>query len=166
MAHLTWNADLELGVPRMDTTHREFVVLLAALADAPDASFATALDRMIEHTVEHFGQEDRWMEQSGFGPMCHLMEHQKVLEVMRQVRERVATGDLEIGRKLALELGRWFEHHASTMDTILVSHMVEVGFDAEAGDVPRTFVEPLRPTPEPAAGHEARAARESGPVPV
>ncbi|MEN9315367.1 MAG: hypothetical protein RIS35_1760 [Pseudomonadota bacterium] len=132
MAQLTWNPDLELGVPRMDTTHREFVDLLAALADVPDASFASALDRMIEHTVEHFGQEDRWMEQSGFGPMCHLMEHQKVLDVMRQVRERVATGDLDIGRKLAFELGRWFEHHASTMDTILVSHMVEVGFDPEA----------------------------------
>lgn len=135
MAHLTWNPDLELGVARMDATHREFVDLLAALADAPDDGFADVLDRMIEHTVEHFGQEDRWMEQSGFGRLCHLAEHQKVLDVMRQVRERVVTGDFELGRKLAFELGRWFEHHASTMDTMLVSHMVEVGFDPEAAGV-------------------------------
>ena len=134
MARLGWHPDLELGVDRMDATHREFVDLLGALDDAPDDGLLAALDRLIEHTVEHFGQEDRWMEASGFGPMCHRGEHQRVLEVMRLVRERVAADDFALGRKLALELGRWFEHHASTMDTILVSHMVEVGFDPAASD--------------------------------
>jgi len=134
MARLGWHPDLELGVDRMDATHREFVDLLGALDDAPDHGLLAALDRLIGHTVEHFGQEDRWMEASGFGPMCHRGEHQRVLEVMRLVRERVAADDFALGRKLALELGRWFEHHASTMDTILVSHMVEAGFDPTSCD--------------------------------
>lgn len=132
MADLAWNSDLELGVARMDTTHREFVDLLAAVADAADADLAQALSNLIEHTVQHFAQENRWMELSGFGPMCHIGEHQQVLAVMREVHARVVDGDLAIGRKLATELARWFEHHASTMDTILVSHMVEVGFDPES----------------------------------
>lgn len=148
MARLDWHDELELGVAPMDATHREFVDLLGAFADAPDANQLTALDRLIDHTVAHFGQEDRWMDLSGFVPPCHRGEHGKVLEVMRQVRDRVATGDSAIGRTLALELGRWFEHHAATMDTILVSHMVEVGFDPVRGTT----------VPAVAAGGAAEAA--------
>jgi len=43
----------------------------------------------------------------------------RVLELMREVRRRVAEGDQAVGQRLAAELGPWFEHHAATMDTIV-----------------------------------------------
>jgi hemerythrin-like metal-binding protein len=131
MTLLLWNDRLELQLPAMDATHREFVDLLNALAEAEDSAFAAALDRLIEHTVEHFAQEDRWMEETEFGVLCHIGEHQQVLDVMRKVREMVEGGDLRIGRKLAGELAPWFEHHASTMDTMLASHMAQKGYAPE-----------------------------------
>jgi hemerythrin-like metal-binding protein len=131
MTLLQWNEDLELHLPAMDATHREFVDLLNALAEAEDAGFAAALDRLIEHTVAHFAQEDRWMEETEFGVLCHIAEHQQVLQVMRKVREMIEAGDLRIGRKLAGELAPWFEHHASTMDTMLASHMAQKGYAPE-----------------------------------
>ena len=36
MATLEWSADLEMNLPAMDDTHREFVDLLAAVESAPD----------------------------------------------------------------------------------------------------------------------------------
>lgn len=129
MPAIAWDERFVLDVPKMDSTHQEFVDLVNALSDAPDDAFLAALDALVEHTVGHFNQEDRWMAESKFGPMCHVGEHQHVLGVMRLVRDRVAGGDVDVGRKLAGELGPWFEHHAATMDTILASHMAQVGYD-------------------------------------
>lgn len=131
MTRLAWESRFELGVRRMDDTHREFVALVNALQDADDGAFAPCLQALIDHTVEHFDQENRWMAASSFGPPCHTAEHHNVLELMREVQRRVAAGDLQIGRRLADELGPWFEHHASTMDTILASHMAQAGFDPD-----------------------------------
>jgi len=136
MPLLAWDARFELGVPLMDTTHQEFVELVNALGESEDAQFLACLDRLLEHTVRHFEEENRWMEESAFGPVCHIGEHQHVLDVIRMVRERVAGGDLQVGRKLAGELAPWFEHHASTMDTILASHMTQVGYDPGLAKTP------------------------------
>jgi hemerythrin-like metal-binding protein len=136
MPLLTWSERFDLHVDPMDDTHREFVALLNALGDADDAGVIPALDRLIAHTEAHFGQEDRWMAESGFGPMCHIGEHRNVLEVIRKVREMVGDGQVDLGRRLAVELAPWFEHHASTMDTILASHMEQVGYVPFAGPGP------------------------------
>ena len=56
---LEWSKGLELGVEKMDATHREFVDLLNALAVVPDGEFLTLLDEFIAHSVEHFEQEKR-----------------------------------------------------------------------------------------------------------
>jgi len=61
---------------------------------------------------------------------------ERELEVIRKVREMVGDGQVDLGRRLAVELVPWFEHHASTMDTILASHMEQVGYVPFAGPGP------------------------------
>lgn len=134
MTQLSWRADFELGVGRMDDTHREFVDLVNRLESADDAGFMARLDALIEHTVGHFAQENAWMERSAFGPLCHIAEHQQVLDVLAHIRAKVAQGDLALGRRLPGELATWFSHHAATMDSMLVSHMARVGFDPDAAE--------------------------------
>ena len=63
MAVMEWNETLVLDRGLMDDTHREFIELLNRLADAPDETMLPVLDEFIEHTEEHFAQEQRWMEQ-------------------------------------------------------------------------------------------------------
>lgn len=130
MSELNWSDALVLGVARMDETHREFVDLYNALAGAPADTRLEAFDRFIEHTVEHFEQENRWMEKVGF-PGCHKAEHDRVLAVMREVRSRVADGDVFLGKRLIDELPGWFTHHAGSMDAALAFHLEQVGFDFE-----------------------------------
>jgi hemerythrin len=139
MPSLDWSDDLALDHPQMDATHQEFVALLAAaeaaLAGSPDAGLA-AYQALVDHTEEHFGQEDRWMAATGFArENCHGFHHAQVLELMREVgrlaREQQDFGPL--GRVLP-ELAVWFPVHARSMDAALASHLQQLGFDPATGE--------------------------------
>jgi hemerythrin len=136
MPDMQWSDKLELGLRRMDDTHREFVDLYNQVLNAAPEAFVERMDAFIAHTVEHFEQENRWMEKVDF-PACHRAEHDRVLVVLRDVRERVLKGDTFLGRRLVEELPAWFENHAGGMDAALAFHLQSIGFDTET----ETFVE-------------------------
>lgn len=136
MAQLVWSDQYELGVPQMDRNHQEFAQLQCELVQAGDDRFLALLDAFIAHTEDHFAQENAWMEASGFPPIhCHRGEHDRVLEVLRDVRKRAAGGDIALGRTLANELAPWFDAHAATMDAALAYFIKQSGYriEAEAG---------------------------------
>lgn len=129
---MEWSERYELGIARMDETHREFVGFCNELAAAAPEDFLARLDALIGHTAAHFGQENRWMEAVDF-PACHRAEHDRVLEVMNEVRRRVEKGDAFLGRRLLEELRPWFDNHVDTMDAALAFHLGKIGFDTETG---------------------------------
>lgn len=132
---LTWKPEFVLNQPQVDATHREFVDLVACLDESsgelPAAALIDRFKRLVEHTIEHFGQEDRWMAATGFTPdNCHARQHKMVLDVMHEVLKLAETeGHLEPLRRIVGELEQWFPQHADMMDAALVFHMSEVGFD-------------------------------------
>ncbi|KAF1046319.1 hemerythrin domain-containing protein [Xylophilus sp.] len=133
MAALEWSDALALDLPLMDDTHREFVDLLAAVEHAGDVALPAAWQALVDHTDDHFGQEDRWMRATRFSSTnCHSTQHQVVLSVMR---EGAARGDLAVIRQMARELAVWFPQHAQTMDAALALHLRRAGFDPATGIV-------------------------------
>jgi hemerythrin-like metal-binding protein len=136
MSHLRWSDALSLDLPLMDATHREFVDLLAAVADAPDGDVVAAWTRLVDHTDAHFAQEDRWMAQTRFASgNCHATQHEVVLKVLREGLSADAAGQLDMIRQLARDLAAWFPQHAQTMDAALALHLRNVGFDPLTGQV-------------------------------
>jgi hemerythrin-like metal-binding protein len=132
MSLALWSDALSLDVAAMDDIHREFVETLHALQTASDEDFLARLDAMIAHTSDHFAQESIWMKACNFPPThCHEEEHDKVLVILVDVRNRVEAGDLALGRNLARELMPWLEHHAATMDNMLAQHIRQSGYLAE-----------------------------------
>ncbi len=130
MAVMEWSAELELQSAMMDDTHREFVALLNALGDAAEGNMLASVDAFLAHTERHFTQEEQWMTATAFPPLgCHKTEHDGVLEVVREVRNRVAAGELHYGPTLAAALAEWFPRHASSMDAMLAQFMRDAGFD-------------------------------------
>lgn len=125
MTVLAWTEALALGHEAMDATHTEFVALLNALGDARGDEALAALDALIAHTEAHFAQEEAWMAQCDFPRSgCHRSEHHNVLEVVREVRVRVADGATQYVRTLAEALAEWFPVHASSMDAMLAIYML------------------------------------------
>lgn len=120
-APLAWTDAFLLGYPPMDDTHREFVEVVAALIDAPDAQVAPRLDAVEIHLRDHFSTEDRWMVETEFPPRdCHIDEHAAVLKSLVEVKERLEQhGDVETPRDFARELAKWFPGHADYLDSAL-----------------------------------------------
>ena len=157
MTTLTWTDDLALHHPQMDATHEEFVALLAATNAAlagPDSLLLGRFEALVAHTVDHFAQEERWMQATGFAPdNCHSLQHTAVLGVMQECAKRarpvaaLATTadadnagddapdapDFEPLRMAVGELANWFPQHAQMMDAALVQHLELVGFDPATG---------------------------------
>jgi hemerythrin len=123
-AVLAWSEALAFGHQEMDATHQEFVALLNAVGAAEGGDILPTLDEFIAHTQLHFAQEEAWMAQSGYPRSgCHAKEHAGVLEVVREVRTRVADGNTHYARTLAEALAEWFPVHASSMDAMLAIYM-------------------------------------------
>lgn len=116
MTHLIWNPALELGERLMDDTHREFVELVNGMLSADDLVLGDRLQEFREHAERHFGEEDRQMQAGYSSGECHIEEHRAVLTSVLQVQVLVKEGDYAIGRRLAMELARWFPVHTEEMD--------------------------------------------------
>ncbi|CAN7461928.1 hemerythrin domain-containing protein [Acidovorax sp. LjRoot117] len=136
MAQLEWSDALVLDLDLMDDTHREFVDLLAVVDHADDAQLLPAWERLVEHTEQHFGQEDAWMASTRFASgNCHSMQHRVVLQVMREGAALARQGDEKVLRVMASELALWFPQHAQSMDAALALHLRRVGLDPATGVV-------------------------------
>ena len=129
---LAWSDELALGQAAMDGTHREFVELLNRLGEAREDELLARLDEFIAHSEAHFGQEEAWMEAMQFPPLaCHRTEHAGVLEIMREVRKRIAGGEPHYGPVLAKAIAEWFPLHAQSMDAVLALTIQQTGFEPQ-----------------------------------
>ena len=144
---MEWSERYTLGIARMDETHQEFIGFCNELAATgpENENFLKQFDAFIAHTAAHFDQENRWMQAVNFPVTCHRDEHDRVLSVAREVRERVEKGDLFLGRRLLEELPPWFDNHIDTMDATLAFYLKKVGFDAETETLPEGGTESLPP---------------------
>ncbi|GAB3193057.1 hemerythrin domain-containing protein [Hydrogenophaga aquatica] len=130
---LHWGNELHTGDTRMDETHEEFVDMLARLRALPDSEQLPLYRELVQHTVEHFAQEDRWMVATGFSAdNCHTSQHNSILDTMRAVETHYLQGDTEIISRMAAALAEWFPMHAQSMDAGLAQHMQSVKFDSRS----------------------------------
>lgn len=143
MTTLPWTDALTLGLPEIDHTHQEFVAMLAEAEIAPEAELPQRWQALIAHTEAHFGQEDQWMQQTGFSSAgIHMGQHHAVLQAMRGALALGERGQLSELRAMVRDLAAWFGQHAQIMDAAMALHLRGVGYD------PKTRLVHL-PPPQP-----------------
>lgn len=126
---LDWSDEFRIDDGPLDAIHVEFIDCLNALGAAQGEEALPALDRFIEHTEKHFGEEEAWMSACDFPRLyCHATQHASVLQVLRDVRTRIDGGETGLAPLLATAVGEWFRDHAATMDTMLARFMEEQGY--------------------------------------
>ncbi|QCB48378.1 hemerythrin domain-containing protein [Hydrogenophaga sp. PAMC20947] len=146
---LVWNPKLETGDARMDDTHEEFTIQLNQLLATPQDQQLPLYQEFLEHTIDHFAQEERWMLATGFEPdNCHASHHATILETMRAVIPHFQNDDPEIITRLAEALVEWFPQHAASMDAGLAQHLKNVGFDSRT----ETLADPAKVRPASMSG--------------
>ncbi len=135
---LAWSDTLQLNHGQLDQTHHEMVDLINALATVlsrPEQDPLPTFQCLLEHTEAHFALEEGWMAATGFEPdNCHSSQHKMVLNVLHEVRRHATElKDLEPMRIVVGELAQWLPAHAEMMDTALVYHLGQMGFDPATG---------------------------------
>jgi hemerythrin len=122
-----WSDANLLGHDPMDKIHEEFVKLVARLQVAPDDELAEGLDALEVHLQAHFGEENKWMNETDFPPRdCHIEQHDAVLKSVHEVQSLLAQGDTHVCRALAQALADWFPHHATHLDSALAHWMCKL----------------------------------------
>lgn len=138
-----WSDRFLLGYEPMDRTHREFMQLAHGMLEAPAAAMEEAVTAFERHALAHFDEERAWMGSDFPGRECHIEEHDKVLDSVRQVRLLVASGEVEVARRLADSLLGWFGGHADFMDSALALWMVKKRFGGAPVVVKRGMALPV-----------------------
>ena len=130
-ALMPWTDSLQTGDARMDETHQEFVTMINQILATPEDHQLPLYKAFLNHTVEHFAQEERWMLATGFSAdNCHAEHHATILETMRVVEAHYLDSDNTIITRMAEALAEWFPGHANSMDAGLAAHLKAVGFDS------------------------------------
>jgi hemerythrin-like metal-binding protein len=114
-----------LGVPAMDTCHREMVELLNRMAESSNAAFAYLYPDLVSHTHSHFASEEALMKETAFPATAeHRSEHNRVLGDLDRLGQRLADGRIALARAyVAEQLPAWFVLHFATMDSALAAHV-------------------------------------------
>lgn len=121
----------QVALEFMNRDHAEFVALrddlLGLLAQQAAASEVDAqLERLLQHTSQHFAEEQRLMQEARFPPYTmHKMEHDRVLEDMQA---RIAQWQQQrdasaLKNYLENALANWFVNHVSTMDFVTARYI-------------------------------------------
>ncbi|WP_243736744.1 bacteriohemerythrin [Cupriavidus sp. L7L] len=115
-----WHDGLLIGHSSIDDEHRQFAALIQSLREAPVERLAEMLEELLQLARTHFLHEDRLMEATAFPPRkCHIGEHAAVLASISGVQARLVRGEVEVARRLAEELERWFPAHVQHLDSAL-----------------------------------------------
>ena len=110
----------------MNAVHEEEVELLNSIealleSDAPSAEISTAVEELLDHTREHFANEERLMREVNFPAFrMHKNEHDKVLNEFQYVLIdwRNRKDNTILSDYFRLEVTPWLYQHILSMDTV------------------------------------------------
>jgi hemerythrin len=123
---ITITKDMEVGVAKIDTQHRELfdrlnrVIGLGAGAVSKEETQRT-LDLLGDYVIEHFGDEEELQRQTPNYPKYewHKGQHQLYINEIRKLKMEFASNG--VSAKFTLELNNsivnWIVKHIKTVDT-------------------------------------------------
>ncbi|MDR1706283.1 MAG: hemerythrin family protein [Clostridiales bacterium] len=116
--------DMEVGVPKIDTQHKELVDRLNAVTAMGAKSVSQeetrkTLDLLGEYIVKHFGDEEVLQKQSGYPKYdWHRGQHQLYIGEFQKLRKEFEANG--VSAKFTLDLNNsivnWIVRHIKTVD--------------------------------------------------
>lgn len=138
MASLTWTPDLNTGINWIDEQHQQLVAYINELHAAQDSrqqrdTIAAVMDKLVDYTVFHFGQEEHMLERAGY-PLTdiHKGVHQGFIDKLDDIARRYKIGQDTAGDLLAL-LDNWLFSHIRVNDRGYVASVKKAGAEQPVG---------------------------------
>jgi len=125
MTLIDWKDEFSLGIAAVDLEHRGLIDLInevhtGMLRDATADRVLAGLGDIYAQISAHFALEEKYMRESRYPEFAaHKEDHEKLLDELRDIMDRVEDdGDYD-DERLAHELERWFTEHFRTHDARL-----------------------------------------------
>lgn len=122
---LEWRPEFSIGLPEVDTEHRDIIRLINALYDSclcrdEPSAVAGFLGETYAWIHAHFALEERLMRDIGYdGYAPHKAEHERLLAEIGEVIEACETGAAFDADGFGAVLAAWFAGHFRTQDARL-----------------------------------------------
>lgn len=121
MSLMDWSDSLDIGVHAMNDQHKIILKLMNTLHDAhtshkPFSEFIGPLDELKNYTVQHFAEEEAYMESIQFeGLKTHKIIHQDLLNKFSEHYENI-TKEKKLDPKFFDFLKIWLTSHIKGID--------------------------------------------------
>ena len=129
MPLMTWNKDLELEVNDMNAQHQKLLSLMNKLFDLNDTkadkpTIVSALHDLGNYTVEHFEQEEAYMESVGFPKLeVHKKIHKDLLSKFGEHQsEFIQSKESVLNEQFFSFLKLWLRAHIMGIDKQYSDH--------------------------------------------
>jgi hemerythrin-like metal-binding protein len=123
--------ELHGGFETMDVEHARQARTVRAIENAlrrggERTAIQGLLLGLIEDTRAHFESEQALMRRWSYpGYDAHATEHRRLLEELKYIESRQASGGLELTEELVASLRKWLTEHIRVMDHALARYLRE-----------------------------------------
>jgi hemerythrin len=127
MSLVTWREAFSVGVAEVDYEHQELIELInelhrSVLEGVTRAQVVAGLGEIYAQIAAHFALEEKVMRESHYRALPeHKMDHEALLDDLRDIMDEVEDDGEFDDAQLATDLDRWFSDHFRTHDAKLHS---------------------------------------------
>lgn len=122
MPLMNWDNSLDVGVARMNDEHQQILALMNQIYDAREAGRAgpdviRLVERLGQVTVDHFRDEEAYMQTSGYaGIASHKLIHKDLLNKFTSYAEEIKAKGGDVPEKFLTFLKLWLTAHIRGID--------------------------------------------------
>lgn len=131
MSLIEWKKEFSVGVAAVDLEHRDLIELINDLhammgKSATQEQVIASLGEIFAQISAHFALEEKLMRDTKYEHFrSHKDDHEKLLDEIRDIMDRVEDDGRFDDQRLSDELDRWFTEHFRTHDAKLHRHFPE-----------------------------------------
>ena len=122
MPLMNWDSSLDVGVDKMNDEHQQILSLMNRIYDAREAGqtgpdIITLLERLGQVTIDHFRDEEAYMEKIGYpGITSHKLIHKDLLDKFTAFASEIRANGGEVPEKFLTFLKLWLSAHIRGID--------------------------------------------------
>jgi hemerythrin len=129
MQLLQWKPSFTLGIPSVDTEHRDMInTINSVYASLEDEGSEREVNRVLgeihAQISAHFALEERLMRAAGYAEYAqHKDSHEQLLDQIRDLMDSFSADPVAGHTELQDSLSNWFGLHFATFDARLHTHL-------------------------------------------
>lgn len=122
MPFIQWDEGFATGIHQFDKHHQHLIDLLNDSYDnficgAPEDSFGTILDELVDYAIYHFAAEETWMHDVSYPKLLdHKHEHDSFFQSVLKMQDDFHSGQSNISLDILNFLRTWLHNHILELD--------------------------------------------------